>query len=129
MSAQNDRTNGFKIRALNADADRIAVQSSRQSTWALISKRRLLGTPKWHEVGLARDELVVLRPYNGRPVIELEGLGGPHGVLIVDQTQTMTRTLRNGSRLRLELKKDEAVVIKTEFHKAPGSSEHNLARV
>jgi hypothetical protein len=115
----NDRTNGFKVRGLNADVDRLAVQSTRQTTWVL--NRGLLGLPKWHEIGLARDELIVLRPYGGAPVIEIEALGGPHGVLIVHATQGCTRTLRHGRRLRLELKREESVVIKCEDWHEPRS--------
>jgi hypothetical protein len=112
-----DRTNGFKVRGLNSDVDRLAVQSNRQTTWFLT--RGVMGLPKWHEIGIARDELVVLRPYGATPVIEIEGLGGPHGVLIVEATQSCTRTLRNGTRLRLELKPDEAVVVKCEDLRHP----------
>jgi hypothetical protein len=113
-----DRTNGFKVRGLDSDVDRLAVQSTHQSTWFLTRVGKLgrngKPKPKWHEIGIARDELVVLRPYGAAPVIELEGLGGPHGVLIVEATQSCTRTLRNGSRLRLALKRDETVVVKCE---------------
>lgn len=115
---QLDRTNGFKVRGLNPDVDRLAVQSTHQSTFFLTYKRRL-GRPKWHEIGIARDELIVMRPYGAAPVIEIEGLGGPHGVLIVEATQSCTRTLRNGTRLRLSLKPDESVVVKCEDWKSP----------
>jgi hypothetical protein len=124
-----DRTNGFKVRGLK-DADRLAVQSSHQSTWFLTRGRfARVGLPKWHEIGIARDELVVLRPYGAAPVIEIEGLGGPHGVLIVEATQSCTRTLRNGSRLRLVLKPDESVVVKCEDWKAPRREGAELNRV
>jgi len=115
MSAGLDRTNGFKIRGLNADADKLAVQSTHQTTWLLGrgSKGRG-GKPKWHEVGLAKTEVVVLRPYGGAPEIELESLGGPYGILVVDQTQTRTFNLRNGRRQVLALKRDESVVLRCE---------------
>lgn len=114
----NSRTNGFKIRTLNADCDRLAVQSSLQSTWfcSFRSRTRLLA--KVHEIGIAQTELVVLRPYRGKPVIEIEALGGPHGVLILDRANGGTKVLRNGQREVLEL--DAAVVIKTEHFRAPG---------
>lgn len=125
-----DRTNGFKVRGLNQDVDRLAVQSSHQSTWFL-SRGKLgrVGLPKWHEIGIARDELIVLRPYGASPVIELEGLGGPHGVLIVEATQSCTRTLRNGTRLRLALKPDESVVVKCEDWKSPRAEGAGVNRV
>lgn len=118
MSADLGLTNGFRIKALNADCDRLAIQSSVQTTrWC--SYRRLL--PRVHEVGITQNELIVLRAYQGAPTIELEGLGGPHGVLIVEPARGGRRVLRNGTRHVLELGRDEAVVIKTERWRAPGS--------
>lgn len=110
-------TNGFRIRTLNADCDRLAVQSSLASTWFCTYK------PGWwrswsRDVGIAQRELVVIRPYQGKPVIELEGLGGPHGVLLVDKANGGNTVLRNGQKARFEL--DGALVIKTE-HFAPPS--------
>jgi len=121
MSASGlDRVNGFKVRGLNADFDRLAVQSTHQTTFVMPWKGQGKGArPKWNEIGIAKNELIVMRPYGGAPVIELEALGGPYGVLIVEATQSMTRTLRVGARLRLELKRDEAVVVKNEDWRAP----------
>jgi len=116
-----DRTNGFRVRGLNGDVDRLAVQSTHQTTWTL--SRGRLGLAKWHTIGMQRDELIVLRAYGATPVIELEGLGGPYGVLIVECTQQFTRTLRNGSRLRIHMKRDETIVIKCEEHVAPRTSQ------
>jgi len=110
-----DRTNGVKIRGLNADCDRLAVQSTHQTTWLLGRGSKGRGAkPKWHEVGLARGELIVLRPYGGSPEVEIEPLGGPYGVLIADQTQTKTVTVRNGSRRVFTLKRDESLVLRQE---------------
>jgi len=125
---RDDRTNGFKIRAVS-DADRVAVQSTVQSTYFLTGKKWGGLLNKWHEVGLARDELVVLRPYGAAPVLEIEGLGGPYGVLIVEATRTATRTLRNGQRTRFELGKDEAVVIKCEDWREPRAEGRGVERV
>jgi len=116
-------TNGFRIRGLNQDADRLAIQSTHQTTRPLGRNRTPGGRPQWQEIGIAQDELIVCRPYNGAPVIEIQGLGGPHGVLIVEATRQFTRTLRNGSRLRVELGQDESLVIKTETWRA-GGREH-----
>ena len=124
-----DRTNGFRVRGLNADTDKLAVQSSHQTTFFLTRAKWGGMLPKWHEIGLGRSELIVLRPYGGAPVIELEALGGPYGVLVVEATQSCTRTLRNGQRLRLELKRDESVVIKCEEWKPPGKDGAQFERV
>jgi hypothetical protein len=117
--ADNARTNGFKIRTLNQDCDRLAVQSSLSSTWFCSFRSRLRLLAKTHEVGIAQSELIVLRPYQGRPIIEIEGLGGPHGVLIVDRANGGTAVLRNGQKQRFEL--DAALVIKTEYFSPPGA--------
>jgi hypothetical protein len=113
----NSRTNGFRIRTLNADCDRLAVQSSIATTW-FCTYRPDKKRGKKHEVGIAQKELVVLRPYQGKPHIELEGLGGPHGVLIVDRANGGTTVLRNGQKAQFEM--DGALVIKTEHFAPPG---------
>lgn len=122
----NSVTNGFRIRTLNQDCDRLAVQSSVQTTWFCTYR----GTGKKahkHEVGLGQKELIVLRPYQGQPVFELEGLGGPHGVLIVQEASGATVTLRNGQRRRFECR--GAVVIKTEHFAPPGRESPGMRAV
>jgi hypothetical protein len=110
MTDRSDRTNGFKIRGFNADVDRLAVQSSVDTTWQL--GRYPWGGAKWHEVALERDEIKVLRAYGAEPEIEIEGLGGPNGNLRVEATQQFTRTVRVGQRLRFRMRLNESVVIK-----------------
>jgi hypothetical protein len=113
----SSRTNGFRIRTFNQDCDRLAVQSTVQTTW--FCSYRGTGKKAWKEdVGLGQKELVILRPYQGKPVFELEGLGGPHGVLIVQEAAGATTTLRNGQRKRFEC--TGSVVIKTENFAPPG---------
>lgn len=127
--SDNARTNGFKIKTLNADCDRLAVQSSIAQTWWCSFRGGVVGrlNPKVHEVGIAQSELVVLRPYHGKAVVELQGLGGPHGVLIVDRANGGTTILRNGVRKVFEL--DSAVVIKTEHFRPPGRDGASLGGV
>lgn len=117
-----DRTNGFRIRGLNADSDRLAVQSTHQTTrFPFLGRRRRInvGPVGWHDVALAKNEIVVLRPYSASPEIEIEGLGGPYGVLLVRFTQSATFTLRNGQRIRRHLQADESVVVQTENWREP----------
>jgi hypothetical protein len=116
--SDNARTNGFQIRTLNQDCDRLAVQSSIASTWFCSFRSQVGILAKTHSVGISQSELIVLRPYRGKPVIELKGLGGPHGVLIVTGANGGTWVLRNGQRHRFEL--DAALVIKTEHWTPPG---------
>ena len=125
--SDNARTNGFRIRTLNQDCDRLAVQSCLSATWFCSFRSRLGILAKNHIVGIAQNELVVLRPYQGKPVIELDGLGGPYGVLIVQRANGGTRTLRNGQRERFEL--DAALVIKTENFKPPGTEGRQMGVV
>ena len=101
--------NGFKIRGLNADCDRLAVQSSEQTTWLLGWRR--FGIAKWHEVAIQQNELIVLRPYGGCPEIEILPLGDKCGTLKVEATRSATRLVRVGTRHRLSLGLDESVVI------------------
>jgi len=128
----SERVNGFRVRGFNSDVDRLAVQSTRQTTYFLTRRRFAipgLRGPLWHEVGIAKDELIVLRAYGAAPEIEIEPLGDRFGVLIVEATQQFTRTVRVGSRLRIAMRRDEAVVIKCEQWREPGSEGRIMGRV
>lgn len=129
MTASANICNGFKIRGLNADADKLAVQSTHETTWLLGRRKWARIAPAWREVGLAQNELKVLRPYGGAPVIELQSLGGPYGVLIVERARGGTTVLRNGRKLRLELGHEESVVLKTEHWRSPRTEGVHTASV
>lgn len=109
-----DRCIGFTLRGLNADADRVAVQSSEQTTWMLGRRKFKFLAPTKHEVALLANEVVVLRPYGGSPEIEITPQGDANAIVIIDQTQTRRRAVKMGTRVRLTLKKDEAVCIHNE---------------
>lgn len=116
------RSNGFRIRGLNADCDKLAVQSSEQTTWLLGRQRGGKGArPQWHEVGIGQNELIVLRPYGGSPTFEIEPLGDKAGLLIIQQSRGPTRSLRVGSRRVVELDRDESCVIRCEWIQYPRS--------
>lgn len=115
------RSNGFRLRGLNSDCDRLAVQSSEQTTWLLGRRRGGLGRIQWHEVGIAQNELIVLRPYGGCPTLEIEALGDKAGLLIIEQSRGATRSLRVGSRRVIELDRDEACIIRCEWIQYPTS--------
>lgn len=121
MSMQYGRANGFKIRGLNADCDRLAVQSSEQTTWLLGRKRGGLGLPRWHEVGLQLNELLVLRAYGGAPTFEVQALGDRCGLLVLQQSRGPTVSLRVGSKRVIELDTDESCVIRCEWIEYPYS--------
>lgn len=109
------RCNGFKIRGLNADCDRCAVQSSEQTTWLLGRKRGGLGAIQWHEVGLSQNELMVIRAYGGSPTFEIVALGDAAGMLVLQQSRGPTASLRVGSKRIIELDRDESCVVRCEW--------------
>lgn len=113
------RCNGFKLRGLNADCDRLAVQSSEQTTWLLGRKRGGLGTPQWHDVAIAKNEVIVLRPYGGSPTVEIRAEGDRAGILVLEQARGPTRSLRVGQRRVVELGLDESLVIRCEWIEHP----------
>jgi len=118
------RSNGFKIRGLNADCDRLAVQSSEQTTWLLGRKRGGKGAAPWHDVGLSQHELMVLRAYGGSPTFEIRAEGDKAGLLVLQQSRGPTRSLRVGSRAVIELDRDESCVVRCEwiqYPRAPGA--------
>lgn len=117
------RCNGFKIRGLNADCDRLAVQSSEQTTWLLGRKRGGLGRAQWHDVGISQNELIILRPYGGSPTFEIRAEGDKAGLLVLQQARGPTRSLRVGTRAVIELDRDETCVVRCEwivYPRAPG---------
>lgn len=109
------RCNGFRIRGLNADCNHCAVQSSEQTTWLLGRKRGGLGTIQWREVGLAQNELMVIRAYGGAPTFEIQALGDKAGMLMLQQSRGPTASLRVGSRRVIELDRDESCVVRCEW--------------
>lgn len=116
------RSNGFKIRGLNADCDKLAVQSSEQTTWLLGRKRGGLGTIQWHDVGIQQNELMVLRAYGGAPTFEIRALGDKAGLLVLQQSRGPTRSLRVGARAIIELDRDESCVVRCEWVVYPRSA-------
>lgn len=111
------KCNGFRIRPLNADCDRLAVQSSEQTTWLLGYRRfRII---KHQDVALLQHELMVLRPYGGCPAFEITPTGDAAGALIVSAARGATRAVRVGQTYRVELGLDESCTIKCETMQAP----------
>jgi hypothetical protein len=121
--------NGFKLRALNADCNRIAVKSSVQKTWMMTYKRGMLAQNKPQEVGMARDELVVIafQDGSGGAEIEITPLGDSVGTLIAQSSRKGTKTLRVGSTTRYELDPGESVVLRTNRIVHPTSAGAGMA--
>ncbi|MGH7748806.1 MAG: hypothetical protein ACREQ5_29195, partial [Candidatus Dormibacteria bacterium] len=107
--------NGFKLRGLNQDAGRVAVQSNVQTTWMLTRHRSGTTKPIEHEVGMTKNELIVIKCQDGAgyAAIELKPLGDAAGTLIAESSRKATKTLRVGSKYRFELDPGEALVLRS----------------
>jgi hypothetical protein len=105
--------NGFRIRGLNADCDRLALQSNVETTWPLGRGSKARG-PKgiWQDVALSHTELKVLRAYGAAPEFELRAEGEPGGVLVMESARRATRQLRVGTRVVIEMQPDESIVLR-----------------
>jgi hypothetical protein len=109
-------TNGFRIRGLNGASNRVSVQSSHQQTF-MLTRRKFAGLlPKWHEVGQAQNELIVIKCQDGADSaeIELEALGDKVGTLIVDSSRRAARSLRVGRPHVFVLEPGESLIVRSE---------------
>jgi hypothetical protein len=106
--------NGFKLRLLNPDCNRIAVKSSVQTSWMPTYKKHVFSKPQEYEVGFDRDELVVIgfQDGSGEAVIEIVPLGDKVGTIICQSSRNATRVLRVGSKYRYTLEPGEQLVMR-----------------
>lgn len=111
--------NGLRIRGLEGDVDRVSVQSTEQDSYLLTRRRWKFLPAKWTEVSIGRDELIVLKCNDGSSVIEVKHLGGPHGDLIVDERGERRHRLRDGQVLKLHLRRNQAVFLKSQDIRYP----------
>jgi len=106
-------SNGVRIRGLSGDVSNVSVQSSVTSTWALLGKKWAGLRWRTHDVSLERDEVMVLKCQGGDCRLELEGLGGPFGSIVVQEDVSRVR-LRRGQRLAFGLHQGVSLVLTTE---------------
>ncbi len=112
-------SNGLRIRGIDADADRVSVQSSEQDSH-LITRRRWSFLPaKWTDVSIGRDELIVLKCNDGDAVIEIKHVGGPHGDLMLDEGGERRSRLREGQVQRVLLERNKAVFLRCQDLRYP----------
>jgi hypothetical protein len=113
--------NGFRVRGLNADCSRLAVQSTHQTTWELDRRKWSFLPAKVHDVALGQSELKVLRAYEGAcPEFEIEPMGQVGAMLLVECTrQNRTQGVRVGARARFALAPNESVVVRVERMMSP----------
>src|ERR1700677_2265928 len=106
--------NGFKLRALNQDCNRIVVKSTHQSTWMMTYKTHALARTKEYEVAIHRNELAVIsfQDGSGMAKIEITPLGERIGTLIMQSSRNAHKVLRTGSRYQFDLKPGESVTLR-----------------
>src|ERR1700758_413798 len=103
-------SNGVRIRGLSGDVSSVSVQSSVTSTWALLGRKWHGLRYREHDVALERDEELVVKCQGGACQLELEGLGGPFGDIIVQEDVSRVR-LRQGERRRYALRQGVSLVL------------------
>jgi hypothetical protein len=106
-------SNGIRIRGLSGDVSNVSVQSSAVSTWALLGKKWAGLRWREHDVGLERDEVLVLKCQGGDCKLQIEGLGGPYGDTMIQQDVSRTRLCR-GQRLDFSLHQGMSLVLTTQ---------------
>ena len=118
--------NGFKLKGLNQDCNRIAVKSTHQSTWMMPYKAPVFSRPKEYDVAIHRNELVVLTFQDGSGCAEVEitPLGDHVGTLLMQSSRNVRQTLRVGAKYRYSLKPGESVTFRNHTmihptHEAP----------
>jgi hypothetical protein len=109
----SERCNGFKLIPGNPDCDQLACQSSEQTTWRV--GYRLNGQHHTHTIGIARDEIIVLRAYGGAsPAFDITPLGDKAGLLYVEHSRGGRRSVPVGTKYRVELGRDESCIVTCE---------------
>ena len=106
-------SNGVRIRGQSGDVSNVSVQSSVMRSWALLGKK--WAGLKWreHEVSIERDEVIVLKCQGGDCRLEIEGLGGPHGSIVIQEDVSRIR-LQRGQRKAFALHHGVSLVLTCE---------------
>lgn len=106
--------NGFKLKGLNQDCNRIAVKSTHQSSWQMIFKKHVFSRAVEHEVGIHQNELAVItfQDGSGMAAIEITPLGERVGTLLMQSSRNAHKVLRAGSKYRFELKPGESITLR-----------------
>lgn len=106
-------SNGVRIRGLSGDVSNVSVQSSAVQTWALLGRKWAGLRWKEHDVQIERDEVLVLKCQGGRCRLEIEGLGGAHGDIIIQEDVSRIK-LRRGERRQFALHQGVSLVLTTQ---------------
>lgn len=113
--------NGVRVRGLSGDVSNVSVQSSVNSTWALLGRKWGGLRHKVHELALLRDEVCVLKCHGGSCVLELTVISNEHGDTIA-QEDVSRRRLPLHQPQRFQMRAGQALVltaadIKHPFHR------------
>ena len=107
-------SNGFKLKSLNQDCNRLAVKSSVQTSWNPTYKKHVFSRAEEYDVAMTRDEIVVIsfQDGSGKAALELTPLGDQVGTLIAQSSRNATKTLRVGKHYRFELEPGESLILR-----------------
>jgi len=108
--------NGFQLRPLNPDCNRIAVKSSAQTSWCPTFKKHIFSKPEEYEVGFTTNELIVMtyQDYlSGEAAFDIVPLGDAAGTIIAQSSRNATRVLRVGTKYRYTLEPGESLIFRS----------------
>jgi hypothetical protein len=107
-------SNGFKLKALNQDCNRIAVKSNVQTSWNPTYKKHIFSRGEEYDIAMTRDEIIVIsfQDGSGHAEIEIKPLGDKAGTLIAQSSRNATKTLRVGAAYRFELQPGESIIMR-----------------
>jgi hypothetical protein len=107
--------NGFKLKTLNQDCNRLAIKSSVQTSWNPSYKGSRFARNKEYDVGFDRDELIVIafQDGSGNAEIEIEPLGDKAGTIICQSSRDATKVLRVGGKYRYALDPGEQLIFRS----------------
>ncbi len=115
--------NGFKLRTLNQDCNRLAIKSNVQTSWNPSYKGHRFARNKEYEIGFDRDELIVIafQDGSGGASIEIQPLGDKVGTIIAQSSRDATKVLRVGSKYRFDLAPGEQIIFRSKAIHYPDS--------
>lgn len=114
-------SNAFRIRGINQAANRVSVQSSVQDTF-MLTRRKFAGLlPKWHDVTMSRDELVVIKCQDGADFaeVEIEITSDKAGTFIARSSRGSSTSMGAGDKKVFTLQPGEALVLQGENIRHP----------
>lgn len=106
--------NGFKLKGLNQDCNRIAVKSTHASSWNMTYKERSLAFAKVYNVAVHQNELLVIsfQDGSGFAEIEVKPLGSDVGTLLMQSSRNAHQVLRVGTKYRFKMAPGESITLR-----------------